>query len=424
MYQRKLMDQQIHTSGLRMGDSCSIFPFHGKKKAFTLNRHRIDLISTDYRPDDLSMSYIELPQRLPGVFHYRLELEKTYDKEGRYILKTISGHPFWLNGLAAREAYVERVDRLYIDDNKLNFLPFDLKEIAGRYFEHPVLMEQQLLSSDLKILINGETGTGKSHLAKMIHQKSGRAGEFVAINLSSFNSQLIESELFGHKKGAFTGAISDKIGAFSMASGGTLFLDEIDSLPLDLQTKLLTFLDNKKFRRVGDTREELINTRLLFASGRKLEKLVESGEFRKDLYYRLVSGHSLELTSLRNDPQKIVSACQHFSLTNEVSISARLVEFYKSLAWPGNLRQLFGHLEKKKILTRTTKIDFDQFDEELLLQSSDLMSFDNVQDIVPLDQVKADYIKKALAICDGNISLTARKLRLSIKTVRNVLQVS
>ncbi len=95
-------------------------------------------------------------------------------------------------------------------------------------------------------------GTGKSHLAGKIHEKSGRVGEFIAVNLSSFNPQLIESELFGHKKGAFTGAISDKAGAFSMAQNGSLFLDEIDSLPLELQTKLLTFIDNKKFRRVGD----------------------------------------------------------------------------------------------------------------------------------------------------------------------------
>ena len=166
-------------------------------------------------------------------------------------------------------------------------------------------MEQNLINSDLKILISGETGTGKSHLARKVHEKSGRLGEFVAINLSSFNPQLIESELFGHKKGSFTGAIHDKTGAFSMAKNGTLFLDEIDSLPLDLQTKLLTFIDNKKFRRVGDTKEESINTRLIFASGRPLEQLVEQGSFRKDLFFRLKSGHSVEMASLRNDIPRI-----------------------------------------------------------------------------------------------------------------------
>ncbi len=418
MYQRKLMDQQIHTSGLRIGDSCSIYPFHGRKKAFTLKSKMIDLVSLHYRPENLSMSYVELPKSETEQFHYRLELETSSDNEGRFVLRTLKGRAFWLNGLAAREAFVERLDRLFIDDNKINFAPFDLRELTLRQTEHAVLMEQNLLESDLKILISGETGTGKSHLAQKIHEKSGRGGEFVAINLSSFNPQLIESELFGHKKGSFTGAISDKIGAFSMAQNGTLFLDEIDSLPLDLQTKLLTFIDNKKFRRVGDTREESIRTRLLFASGRPLELLVEQGLFRRDLFYRLKSGHSVDLVSLRNDVGRVKSLCQIFAMENNVTLSNRLIDFYQTLPWPGNLRQILGHLEKKKILCRSSKLDFDFMDEELLLQSSDLMSLKETEEIVPMEQFKASYIKKALSMCEGNISMAARKLQLNEKTIR------
>jgi len=418
MYHRKLMEQQSFTSGVRLGDSCSIFPFHGRKKAFTLKSTKIDLISSHYRPQNLSMSYIELPKSEVEQFHYRLELETTSYREGRFVLKTLEGRPFWLNGLAAKEAYVERQDRLYIDDNKINFAPFDLRELVGRQSEHPLLMEQNLLDSELKILITGETGTGKSHLAQKIHEKSKRNGEFVAINLSSFNPQLIESELFGHKKGSFTGAVTDKRGAFSMAENGTLFLDEIDSLPLDLQTKLLTFIDNKKFRRVGDTREESIRTRLIFASGRSLQAMVDQGIFRKDLFYRLKSGHSVELTSLRNDVQRIKECCQFFSLEHGVSLSHNLIEFYQSLAWPGNLRQLLGHLEKKKILSRSLKLEFDHFDEELMVQSSDLMSLDVTQDIVPMEDFKATYIKKALSLCEGNIAMAARKLHINEKTIR------
>lgn len=422
MYQRKLMDQQLQVSGLRIGDSCSIFPFQGRKKAFTLKCKRLDLISAHFRPEGLAMNYIELPKSEIDQFHYRLELEETKNLEGRFVLKTLRGRPFWINGLAAREAYVERMDRLFIDDNKINFAPFNLQEMTERYFEHPLLMEQHLLESDLKILISGETGTGKSHLAKKIHEKSGRPGHFVAINLSSFNPQLIESELFGHKKGSFTGAIKDKVGAFAQAEKGTLFLDEIDSLPADLQTKLLTFIDNKKFRMVGETREEVINARLVFASGRPLKNLVDRGLFRKDFFFRLQSGHCVELMSLRNDVQRIKDACQHFCLEQNVSLSKNLTEFYQTLAWPGNLRQLLGHLEKKKVLSRSTKLDFDHFDEELLLQSSDLMSLGNEEEILPLEQMKSNYIKKALSLCDGNITLTARKLRLNEKTVRSILQ--
>ena len=418
MYHRKLMEQQLYASGVRIGDSCSIFPFQGRKKAFTLKSKVIDLISSHYRPQGLSMSYIELPKSETEQFHYRLELEDKENHEGRFVLKTIRGRAFWLNGLAAKEAYVERQDRLFIDDNKINFAPFDLGEMTNRQSEHPILMEQNLIDSDLKILITGETGTGKSHLAQKIHEKSARRGEFVAVNLSSFNPQLIESELFGHKKGAFTGAISDKRGAFSMAENGTLFLDEIDSLPLDIQTKLLTFIDNKKFRRVGDSREESIKTRLIFASGRSLEMLVEQSMFRKDLFYRLKSGHSLELKSLRNDGQRIKQACQFFALDHGVSLSQNLIDFYLTLAWPGNLRQLLGHLEKKKILSRSLRLEFDHFDEELLLQSSDLMNLSDTRRIDTMESVKASYVKRALSLCEGNIAMAARKLHVNEKTVR------
>lgn len=420
MHQRKLMKKQIETAGVRLGDSCSIFPIHGKKKAFTLNRRCIDLISQKYRPRNLSMSYIELPSTDIHPFHYRLELDKS-DSEARFVMKTLEGQAFWLNGSAAKEAYVERKDRLFIEDNKLNFDPFDLSEILARHFEHEILLEQGLLESHLNILIQGETGTGKSHLARKIHDKSARIGKFVSINLSSFNPQLIESELFGHKKGSFTGAVSDKDGAFAEASNGTLFIDEIDSLPFDLQTKLLTFLDNKKFRRVGEMRESAINARLIFASGRPLETLVQQGSFRKDFYFRLKSGHTVDLLPLRNDLQKIRNAIQYYSLSNHVSLSQRLSDFYETLAWPGNLRQLFGHLDKKKVLSRSTKLDFDLLDEDLMLQSSDLMSLSAPVDLLPMQTYKEEYVKRAVSVCDGNISLTARKLRLTEKTIKSIL---
>lgn len=421
MFHRKLIQQQIQETGVRLGDSCSIFPSHGKKKAFTLNRHCIDLISSHYRPQNLSMSYIELPHFDPEHFHYRLELDETTPAVGRFVLKTIKGRAFWLNGLAAKEAYVERSDRLYIEDHKFNFDPYDLGTLSREHFDHPVLKMRQLLESDLKILVMGETGTGKTYLAKKIHEKSGKRGSFVGINLSSFNPMLIESELFGHKKGAFTGAISDKMGALALSENGTLFLDEVDSLPLDVQTKLLTFLDNRKYRRVGEAREQEVRARLIFASGRNLETLVEQGLFRKDFYYRLKSGHSVELKALRNDVKKIRDTCQQFSLNQGISLSLRLIEFYESLAWPGNIRQLLGHLEKKKVLSRGTKIDFDHLDEELLLQSSDLMSLPGHEEIVSMKQCKIDHAKKVLSVCAGNVSLTARKLQLTEKTVRSLL---
>jgi DNA-binding NtrC family response regulator len=213
------------------------------------------------------------------------------------------------------------------------------------------------------------------------------------------------------------------MGAFSLAQDGTLFLDEIDSLPIEIQTKLLTFIDNKKFRRVGDGRELSIRTRLIFASGRNLSALVDQGCFRKDLFYRLKSGHSVDMLSLRSDIQRIKDICQFYALEHEVTLSVKLVDFYLTLAWPGNLRQLLGHLDKKKILTKSRKLDFDHLDEELLLQSSDLMKLDGQeQEIIPIEDIKLNYIKRAVTLCDGNIAMASRKLQLNQKTVRGFLQ--
>jgi transcriptional regulator with PAS, ATPase and Fis domain len=419
MYQRKMMMRQIEEGGVRLGDSCSIFPSQGRKKEFTLNRKVIDLVSHHFRPDNLSLAYVELPQTSVNPFHYRLELEDI--AEGRFVLKTLKGQAFWLNGLAAREAYVERSDRLYVDEHRMNFDNLGLEGLTENYFEHPVLSEVSLMQSDLRILIEGETGTGKSHLAAKIHHRSGRSGPFISVNLTSFNPQLIESELFGHKKGAFTGAHSDKVGALKAANFGTLFLDEIDSLPLDTQTKLLTFLDSGKFRRVGEIKEESVNIRLIFASGRNLFQLVEKNEFRRDLFFRLKAGQSLSLSPLRNDGKKIREACQFYALKYNINLTVRLVEFYETLPWPGNLRQLLGHLEKKKILSRSTKLDFDATDESLLLESSDLLNFADHSEIISLDQHKREYVKKAFSACEGNLAMTARKLQINERTVRNLI---
>jgi len=424
MYHSKMMSIQLDESGLRVGDLIQIFPFHGHKKTLTLKSMKLDIVSMKHRPKDLSLQYLELPSPRAGTFHYRIETETQFDNSPRFYLKTIHGRPFMINGIVAKEAYVERFDKIILEESKLLFTSESREKLTKNFFEHEVLMDEHLIQSNLKILVYGETGSGKSHLAKKIHEKSLRRGDFVGVNLSSYNANLIESELFGHKKGSFTGAIADKQGAFSQAQYGTLFLDEIDSLPMEIQTKLLTFLDNNTFRKVGDTKEEKINTRLIFASGRKLEELVSKGLFRADLYYRLKSGYSLELKSLRMDISKIQDACTHFCLTHSVSISHRLVEFYQSYAWPGNLRQLLGHLEKKKILSRSDKLDFDIYDEELITQSSDLNSINEISEIVPFKDYKDSYLRKAINICDGNLSMAAKRLGVNPRMLKDLIHIA
>jgi DNA-binding NtrC family response regulator len=420
MFQRKLMQEQLQLRGLRIGDDCCIYPMQGRKKKLALNRSRLDFVSPQYRSKDMTLSPIELPHYGAGPFHYRLELDETSPKVLRFLLRTLQGRPFLINGMAVREAYVERSDRIYLEDHRLSFLPAtELGQTVK--LEHPILGMRHLLTSDLKILITGETGTGKTHLARRVHQESGRAGQFIAVNLSSFNSMLIESELFGHKKGSFTGAMADREGAFASAENGTLFLDEIDSLPLELQTKLLTFLDNMSYRKVGESIERAIRTRLIFASGCPLEAMVKKGEFRRDLYYRLRSGHAVILEPLRNTSGAIANACDHYAEKYGIAFTPRLMEFYKTLPWPGNLRQFFGHLDKKRVLSRISKLDFDESDEELLQSSSDLMNMPELSGPVTMAECKVQHVKRTLNACGGNVAMAARRLVLTEKTVRGLI---
>ena len=152
-----------------------------------------------------------------------------------------------------------------------------------------------------------------------------------------------------------------------------------------------------------------------------METLIQQNKFRRDFYFRPKAGHTIELPSLRNETSKIREACQFYSLTHEISLSTRLLDFYETLAWPGNLRQLFGHLEKKRVLSRGQKIDFDHLDEELLTMSSDLMSLDEKTSLLPMEEMKTDYARRALALCDGNVAMAARKLRVTEKTVKNLV---
>ena len=208
------------------------------------------------------------------------------------------------------------------------------------------LLDEKIVKSKVPILIEGETGVGKTHIARKIHEASGCQGEFVHVNLCSFSPGLIESELFGHIRGAFTGAMNDKKGALREAREGTLFLDEIDSLSIEMQTKLLLFLEDFLVRPVGSAIKYPVQTRVICAAGKDLGEMVKEGFMRKDFYFRISSGKKLKLKSLREDPSRVESIMNKFALDKDIYFSPKLYEFYKSLPWPGNIRQLVGHLQK------------------------------------------------------------------------------
>ncbi|MBI6853223.1 sigma-54 dependent transcriptional regulator [Pseudomonas lijiangensis] len=206
---------------------------------------------------------------------------------------------------------------------------------------------QQIAPSEASVLIIGETGTGKELVARHLHNLSGRCnGPFVAVNCGAFSESLVEAELFGHEKGAFTGALSAKAGWFEEANGGTLFLDEIGDLPMAIQVKLLRVLQEREVVRLGSRKSLPINVRVLAATNVQLEKAINAGHFREDLYYRL-NVVTLSLHALRERPGDILPLSRHFVRTyserlgyGQVELTAQAQSKLISYSWPGNIREL------------------------------------------------------------------------------------
>lgn len=412
---------QLIDRGLRYGDICTIIPPAGPRRKLRLNRTSWDILpegeSTTGHPTIL------IPGAHPRAFKWRLELTELSPGESRFVLRSLDGRPFVLNGQWVRDAFVEARDTLSSDGyGRVEFSAHTpLDQFRPPQFP-AVLDDERAMHSGLPVLLQGETGTGKGHFAREIHRRSGRSGPFIAINAQAFSSGLVEAELFGHKKGAFTGATHDRKGAIAQAHGGTLFLDEVDSLPRELQTKLLLFLDDQRYRPVGSEREEQGQVRLIFASGRPLSQLVAKGEVRADFFFRLGLGITIELRPLRESPQEIRRHCELFGIEYDVSVGERLVQFYESLPWPGNVRQLRGHLQLKKVRARSRKLDFDTCDESLMTMSSDLHGLQELAGAIrPMDEVKRAYATWAMQRGHNELGWTAKQLGVNPKTLRQWL---
>ncbi len=347
----------ISERGARLDDRLVILPPQGMSKKLKLNRTEYTIKSNSDFSVTVMGTLIEVPSINEESFEFLLELQG----DSRFLLRAMGGVPFKHNGTYSYCSYIERGDRVLIGFTELRFgPPVEAMLVCPKLFS-----DKRVARSGLSVLIQGETGTGKTTLAREIHELSGRSGVFVHLNLSAFSESLVESELFGHVKGAFTGAIKAKDGALWESNRGTLFLDEIDSLSLALQTKLLLFLDSKEFRAVGGTSMRSVDTRLIFASGQNLESLVEEGKIRKDFYYRLASGIEIKLPSLRNDRERIDELVHSFAYKNGMTVDRKLVKHYMKMNWPGNIRQLLSHLKRKSVLTEKTHLIIDQYDLEL-----------------------------------------------------------
>lgn len=279
----------------------------------------------------------------------------------------------------------------------------------------------QVGPSDLPVLVQGESGTGKELVARAVHQSSARtSGPFVAINCAALTDSLLESELFGHERGAFTGATVRKPGLFEVADRGTLFLDEVGDISPAMQVKLLRVLETKEFFRVGSPRPIRADVRIVAATNKDLDDMMRRGEFREDLYYRL-NGVTLRLPPLRERPGDLLSLALHFLKVHGIKrgLSPRALEALRAYSWPGNVRELQMVIRRAGVLARGDLIE--PRDVPLQPARSAAGSSGDLPEGLTLAALEERYIKKVLAQCKGHRGRTAARLGISVKTLYNKL---
>lgn len=305
----------------------------------------------------------------------------------------------------------QKVEQKYSFDNIIG---------TSRIIQAAIDISRKVATTDTTVLLTGETGTGKEVFAQAIHYGGTRKNKpFVAINCSAFSKDLLESELFGHKAGAFTGALKDKKGLFEEANQGTIFLDEIGEMPIDLQAKILRVLETKEFIKIGETKPTKVDVRVIAATNRELEKEIENGLFRSDLYYRL-SVFQIVLPSLRDRVEDIKLFANEFAQVFAVKMNKRITalssEYIKVLehnTWKGNIRELRNIIERSVILADTEELTVDCLPFEL--QQSNII--DSATSSLSMTNIEKSHIRKVLNYTKGNKAEAARLLEISIATL-------
>jgi DNA-binding NtrC family response regulator len=314
-------------------------------------------------------------------------------------------------------------------------------QLQTRYSFHNILSKNphmhavfELISNvahtNTTVLIEGETGTGKEQVARAIHQAShSRAGPLVAVNCAALPETLLESELFGHEKGAFTSAVSQRRGRFEMADGGTLFLDEVGDVPATMQAKLLRVLQERRFERVGGTESIEVDVRVIAATNRPLQRLVKQGTFREDLYYR-INVVKIDLPPLRDRAEDIPLLATHFAEkyarpgepTRQLAPQA--MEVLLHYRWPGNIRELENAIERACVTSRDNVIQLDNLPPELVTPAAPKLPF-HIDLDRPLPDllreataaIERQYIRKALKKTRGNVGRCAKICGMSRRSI-------
>jgi two-component system response regulator GlrR len=401
----KLLGMRLTSEGFQVTTAAS-----GPDALRQLNKEKVDLVISDLRMDEMDglalfgeiqklhpglpviilTAHGSIPEAVSatrqGVFSF---LTKPVDRDALYkAIDEALAHSAPASNDAWREAIVTR------------------SPLMQRLLEQAHMVAQ----SDVSVLINGQSGTGKEVLAKAIHAASPRADKpFIAINCGALPEQLLESELFGHARGAFTGAVSAREGLFQAAEGGTLFLDEIGDMPQTLQVKLLRVLQERKVRPLGSNRDLDINVRILSATHRDLPKAMEKQEFREDLFYRL-NVVSLKIPALHERAEDIPLLANHllrqsaerhkpFVRTFSTDAMRRLM----SASWPGNVRQLVNVIEQCVALTSAPVISEALVEQALAGENTVLPTFAEAR-----NQFELNYLRKLLQMTKGNVTNAAR----------------
>jgi two-component system NtrC family response regulator len=401
-----------------------------------LERQPIDLVLTDLNLP--GMSGLELLRRIRAEYpdvsvvivtgYGTVESAVAAIKAGAYDYITKPVHPDELQALVSR--VIER-HRL-IDEVRLLRSAFDEKfgfeHIVGRSTALLEVLDSasRVAHTDATVLILGETGTGKELIAKAIHLNSLRRNRpFVIINCGAIPAELLESELFGHVKGSFTGAVGHKKGKVEMADGGTVFLDEIGEMPLDLQVRVLRLLQQREIEKVGATSRILVDVRIVAATHRNVENLVAEGKFREDLYYRLAV-IPITVPPLRERTGDIAELVHYFFERTkmrygrpELQIPASVMPYILNYRWPGNVRELENVIERLVLLSRTDEVTTADLPERLRqgLRREESHETLSPRPAVGLKAAERDLILQVLRKCNWNKSKAARELEISRKTL-------